>query len=165
MNNTIRELPYKPSLILQILMFCNVYLSIAWNVVYGFYILYNVSQTNTTMLQFIQKSFTKQLSNLYDLHGICVIVAYLVGSIVEFYRLRMGYKGNLHSRPGDLCTFLILSPFVQLPVLLFLLLSAQNFSTLITSIALCSFVVMGLEFVFGLAILWPKSEKPINVNK
>ncbi|XP_046802069.1 transmembrane protein 17A [Lucilia cuprina] len=146
MNNNIRELPYKPSLILQILMFCNVYLSIAWNVVYGFYILYN-------------------LSNLYDLHGICVIVAYIVGSLVEFYRLRMGYKGNLHSRPGDLCTFLILSPFVQLPVLLFLLLSAQNFSTLITSIALCSFVVMALEFVFGLAILWPKSEKPINVNK
>ncbi|KAM7346724.1 transmembrane protein 17B-like [Cochliomyia hominivorax] len=105
------------------------------------------------------------LSNLYDLHGICVIVAYLIGSIVEFYRLRMGYKGNLHSRPGDLSTFLILSPFVQLPVLLFLLLSAQNFSFLITSITFCSFVIMALEFVVGLAILWPKTEIPISINK
>ncbi|TMW42557.1 hypothetical protein DOY81_012364, partial [Sarcophaga bullata] len=104
MHSDLRDVPYRPSLVLQILMFCNVYLSIAWNVVYGLY-----------------------LSNLYDLHGICLIVAYLIGSIVEFYRLRMGYKGNLHSRPGDLCTFVILSPFVQLPVLVFLSLSAQNF--------------------------------------
>ncbi|TMW44699.1 hypothetical protein DOY81_010222 [Sarcophaga bullata] len=143
MHSDLRDVPYRPSLVLQILMFCNVYLSIAWNVVYGFYILYN-------------------LSNLYDLHGICVIVAYLIGSIVEFYRLRMGYKGNLHSRPGDLCTFVILSPFVQLPVLVFLSLSAQNFSGLITIITLCLFVIMALEFIFALAmILWPRSEKCI----
>uniref|UniRef100_A0A1I8P9R3 Transmembrane protein n=1 Tax=Stomoxys calcitrans TaxID=35570 RepID=A0A1I8P9R3_STOCA len=144
--NTIKEVPYRPSLVLQMLMVGNVYLSIAWNVIYGIYIIY-------------------VLSDLYDLHGICVIIAYLVGSLVEFYRLRMGYKGNLQGRPGDLCTFLILSPLVQLPILIFLLLSAKEFNSIILFITVGSLIIMALELIFGLAILWPKSDRFVIVKK
>ncbi|XP_073833977.1 transmembrane protein 17A [Musca autumnalis] len=146
--NNLRDVPYKPSLILQILMFCNVYLSISWNIVYGVYILY-------------------KLSDLFDLHGICVIIAYLIGSLTELYRLRMGYKGNLQSRPGDLCTFLILSPLVQLPIMIFLLLSAKEFATLLLTIAVTTLSLMSLEFFIGVVILWPKSERTVlleNIN-
>ncbi|XP_061386083.1 transmembrane protein 17A-like [Musca vetustissima] len=144
--NSIREVPYKPSLILQILMFCNVYLSISWNIVYGVYILY-------------------KLPELYDLHGVCVIIAYLIGSLAELYRLRMGYKGNLQSRPGDLCTFLILSPLVELPIIVFLLLSAKEFTTLLLVIAVATLSIMSLEFLIGVIILWPKSERTVLVKK
>uniref|UniRef100_A0A1A9WG66 Very-long-chain 3-oxoacyl-CoA synthase n=1 Tax=Glossina brevipalpis TaxID=37001 RepID=A0A1A9WG66_9MUSC len=74
-----QEVPYKPSLLLQVLMFCNVYFSAAWVGVYGFYILYN-------------------LFNFNDLHGNFVIMAYLFSAIVEYYRLYLGYKGNLKCR-------------------------------------------------------------------
>lgn len=43
----IAEVPYTPNLLLQVLMFCNVYLSAAWAGVYGFYILYNVSSVKS----------------------------------------------------------------------------------------------------------------------
>ncbi|XP_075159207.1 transmembrane protein 17A [Haematobia irritans] len=144
--NSIKDVPYKPSLVLQMLMVGNVYLSISWSIVYGIYILY-------------------KLSDLYDLHGICVIIAYLIGSLVEFYRIRMGYKGNLQGRPGDLCTFLILSPLVQLPILIFLLLSAKEFTIILLFISTATLIVMAFEFIFGLIILWPKSDHLVIVKK
>lgn len=62
-------------------------------------------------------------------------------------------------QPGDLCTFLILSPLVQLPILIFLLLSAKEFTSLLFIITVASLIVMALEIIFGIAILWPKSSE------
>uniref|UniRef100_A0A1A9UJ93 Transmembrane protein n=1 Tax=Glossina austeni TaxID=7395 RepID=A0A1A9UJ93_GLOAU len=134
------EVPYKPNLLLQVLMFCNVYLSAAWAGVYGFYILYN-------------------LFNFNDLHGNFIIIAYLFSAIIEYYRLYMGYKGNLKCRPGDLSTFLILSLLIQIPVLVFLLLSIKCFITLISVIIIGALSLMIMEFVVGIWVIWPNKKK------
>ncbi|XP_039960071.1 transmembrane protein 17 [Bactrocera tryoni] len=130
-KSSVEDISYNANLWLQAAMLINVYMSLIWGIIYGCYILYN-------------------LSELQDFYGRAVIVAYILSLLAEVYRLRAGYKGNLGAEISELSIFLVTTPLIQLPLLAFLFLAVRGDWTLIYLIIELMFCLMLIELIAGM---------------
>ncbi|XP_050329457.1 transmembrane protein 17-like [Bactrocera neohumeralis] len=130
-KSSVEDISYNANLWLQAAMLINVYMSLIWGIIYGCYILYN-------------------LSELQDFYGRAVIVAYILSLLAEVYRLRAGYKGNLGAEISELSIFLVTTPLIQLPLLAFLFLAVRGDWTIIYLIIELMFCLMLIELIAGM---------------
>ncbi|XP_055390207.1 transmembrane protein 17A-like [Condylostylus longicornis] len=99
--DNLNESQYKASLLLQMLLYCNVYISGTWVMWYGYYLFYNAEDFAK-----VQKLLT--------------ISGFIISVPAEGLRLYLGYSGNLSGKVSDLAGFWIISGLIQLPIHLYL---------------------------------------------
>ncbi|XP_067640199.1 transmembrane protein 17 [Eurosta solidaginis] len=125
------DISYHANLWLQAAMLINVYISLIWGITYGFHILY-------------------YLDEMQDFYGRSIILAYIISLLAEIYCLRAGYKGNLMAEISELSIFLVTTPLIQLPMLVFLFLAVKGDWTLIYTLIELIFCLMAVELIAGL---------------
>ncbi|XP_017489367.1 PREDICTED: transmembrane protein 17 [Rhagoletis zephyria] len=130
LKSSLQDITYNANLWLQAAMLINAYVSAVWGILYGFYILFN-------------------LEEMQDLYGRSIILAYILSLLAEIYRLRAGYKGNLMAEISELSIFLVTTPLIQLPILVFLFLSVEGNWQLIYVLIELIFCLMIVEFIAG----------------
>ncbi|XP_053950699.1 transmembrane protein 17 [Anastrepha ludens] len=126
----LEDVSYSANLWLQAAMLVNVYISLIWGILYGFYIFYN-------------------LEEMQDFYGRSIIFAYIISLLAEIFRLRAGYKGNLMAEISELSIFLVATPLIQLPILAFLFLAVEGDWALIYVFIGLIFCLMVVELVAG----------------
>uniref|UniRef100_W8AS41 Transmembrane protein 17 n=1 Tax=Ceratitis capitata TaxID=7213 RepID=W8AS41_CERCA len=127
----VEDITHNANIWLQAAMLANVYISVIWGIIYGFYVLYN-------------------LQEMQDFYGRAIIIVYLITLLTEFYRLRAGYKGNLQAEISELSIFLATTPLIQLPLLVFLFLAVKGNWMVINITIELMLCLMCIEVIVGI---------------
>ncbi|KAH8419901.1 hypothetical protein KR009_003648, partial [Drosophila setifemur] len=140
--------PHRASLLLQMLLQANVYVSIVLGMSYLIHMLIRLNQ-------------------LWNLEGLSLMVAYILAVAAESLRLYAGYSVNLCTGATSTWLLLTATPCILLPTMVFLRLSSIGRGFWLRIISNAVFVLIALEVIVALVhfmIYKPHQKRSSNNN-
>jgi len=134
-----QEVDYASSLVLQVMLYYNVYFLPCWFLGITFLLPVIVSPIN-------------KLGEIDQVLIVLMLFAFIVMVIFEFARLLLGYIGNLRERVPELTAFWLLTLMVELPLGVFELIIYWFLplkAPMIFALELVHFIIIVLQTIFG----------------